>query len=310
MDTPSITKLLNNEHFKNYLDTTPNPNKFINRLEKISETNKIGRLLRCFPEELSEDKIYSSLLMNINMDYNEVFQKVPTDFEINESINRIHTGNANQIGINFKKNIPKEKKNLEEETRRIACASFYFLDTEEGKKLLIENIQGDIHRGTGWYTDREIMRVFGKLNTFYKTNWRVGILQQVYDYGKMQKAEVKGIIPGLFALWSVSIQEYPMYALDYLSTYLKIGIPLENIEFKNATYQNINPNWQNIIPFLEKKTTEEKIQIVRDAANAYRKAFKTNRDGWLFKNAITMEEYKSNCINAYERIFSTMLCEK
>jgi hypothetical protein len=296
--------LLQDMHFKKYLDSAHNPKKVLDRWEKMLDTNKVHELLNTFPKTLDKDEKYSSLLMNLTIDYNQIINRLPKGFSLIESNepDSTHVDNTNQIDIYFNDILSKGIN--EPSTFKVACMSFYFLDTKKGKELRIENIQGEISTASGYFSDNEIKRVFGKLSTFYSVNWKQGLLQQVYDYGKEQGMTIKGELPGIFYFYShrSSLPEYPIYTLDYLTTYLKIGIPLDNIIIRTVP-EDIKSRWEKTFSFLRTKTDEEKVSFVKQAADAYRKEFRQNKND-LYKHQLALSAFENNCKKTYERVFS------
>jgi len=292
---------LNNTYFKKHLDNAQDKDRIISQLEKATELGKINWLLDAFPKTLDDEEIYSSLFLNISTDYSKIITKYPSEFRVAESKDRIHVGHTNQMGVYYDGRISEY---IDYPDARVASFSFHFLDTKNGKELLLEGIQGDIYKDSGHLTFKEAKRMFGKLNTYYGVDWRQGILKQVYDYGKEQGMNVKGNIPGIFYLFGSSITEYPLYALNYLSTYLKIGIPFEDITFRRVIEDDIRTPMVNACKFLESKSYDDKASLIQKAASEYGAQFSSNRDAWLWKHKIELRDYEKNCVIAYKKIFS------
>jgi hypothetical protein len=184
--------------------------------------------------------------------------------------------------------------------------SFYFLDTKNSKELILENIQGNIRLDDRQYSYKQINHVFDKLRTFYGVDWRQGLFQQVYNYGKKQGMTVRGKIPGMFYDTNSFEAAYPLYALNYLGVYLQIGIHLDDIVFKKSS-DKWNSHWQNVVSYLKNKSPEERIILVKKAAKEYRTFFTRNKHIWKYEHKMDEIIFKKNCENEYKRIFSEIL---
>jgi hypothetical protein len=299
--------LLRNAHFKTYLNNAYNPEEVLDRWDKTLDMNKVRLLQKIFPKTFDEDEIYSSLILNLTADYNKIINRLPKGFSVVEPIEQdsfIHVGSTNQIDIYFNEVLSKGR--FEPGIFKVACMSFYFLDSKKGKEIRIENIQGEISTASGYFSDKEIKRVFGKLNAFYGVNWKQGLLQQVYDYGKEQDMNVKGELPGIFYLPCASVPnsmpEYPLYTSDNMTAYLNIGIPLDDIIIGSVP-KDIETRWERTFAFLRTRPDEEKVSLIRQAANTYRKEFTSNRNN-LHEQKLTPSTFEENCRKAFEQVFS------
>jgi hypothetical protein len=96
-----------------------------------------------------------------------------------------------------------------------------------------------------------------------------------------------------------------MYALNYLSTYLKIGIPIDNIRFQRVS-EDI-PSWDDAKAFLRTKSQEEQITIAHNAAEAYRQFYTTSKRKGLQGDIQNWKNHKDECKQEYHRIFSEIL---
>ncbi len=260
-------------------------------------------------EKVPEEYLYPSIMMNLGIDFNEVFPKVPKKFEIKESFNLIHFGTTNQVGFFIEDNLLKENY----ESPRIAVASFYFANSDNGKEMHIESVQGELRSGNLRLTRREINKFYGKLGANYDVNWRIGLAQEMHDYGISQGAVVKADIPDAFG---THMDSYPNYALNYLRTYLSTGIPLENISFDKISLRDelrifekdsieekdsINTVWDPVKQYLEPLSNEDRIATVSKAISKYAKAHAQNKE-LQSRDFLTYKGYLSKCGSDFKRI--------
>jgi len=303
--------LLRNTHFKTYLNNAHNPEEVLDRWEKALDTDKVHGLLKAFPKTFDEDETYSSLLLNLTANYNQIINKLPEGFsviEAEESNELVHLGITNQIDIYFNNILSKERH--KPSTSKIACMSFYFLDSKKGKELRIEEVQGEISTARGHFSDKEIQRVFGKLSTFYGVNWKQGLLQQVYDYGKELGMNVKGEIPGIFHFYNgtSSMPQYPIYTIDYLTAYVNIGIPTDDIIISPVP-EDIQSQWDKAFSFMKTKTNKEKDLLMKRANNAYREEYKLYKKD-LDEQKLTHSDFEEKFKKTYIKIFSEVFSDR
>src|SRR3989344_2864621 len=226
----SLIRLVSNGKIKDresFLKKIYNDNvQYINSEEKLG---KINRFLEYFPSFLSEDELFSSINLNLKFNFDNLQIPLPENFNIFESKTAIHIGNLNQLSIEY--------SGAESEKRRIACLSLYFLNRDKQRELRLNNIQGEIKPtrfGYFFNKKRKIHRIFGKLDYFYGKDWRAGLIEKIKSFGEKEGMKVIGEMPGIFSHLGSSISEYPLYSLYYLNSFLKAGIPLENIDFRGV----------------------------------------------------------------------------
>lgn len=298
-------KFMQTDEFQEKLKSHPNADSIHNKLTDDSSNWIYRRILEKLEEKVDENNVLESFFLNANINYGKIFPSLSTEFTVKESTKKIHVEVIHQAEIYFNGDLTNNSK--KKNSARIATLGFYFSKTNEGTELHIENIQGDIHTSSGNYTNREIMRVFGKLNACYDQNWRAGIAQDIKNYGVEQEAVVKADIPGLFYFLDSSMPQYPLYTINYLNTYLNIGIPLDNIEFgqtpdTNTKHVFVNSLWKDVTTFLETKPLDEQTKLLADASKEYGTLHKQYELEWLSNDHISTDDYEANCERAFKKI--------
>lgn len=293
-----IQMLLRTQQFRRYVDSLPNPDAFLEKLGLPETQCKLTSLEEAFPEEFNPEQVKESLLLNLQQDYDSMVSDLPPDFRARESKAAIHVGNTNQIEICYDGKINNK---INRENVRIACIGLHFRDIGNARLMYFENVQGELKEG-GYYSRREVRRIFGKLNSHFGDDWRVGILRQLIKYAHNRDMEVRGQVPGLFYFFASSITQYPLYSLNYVQTYLKSGISLEHIEFKPIDHRT-RGIWPKAMVFLATKNQEERLGLIRLAAGEYAQSRDYLRHQWLKEKTIDCETFDESCEEEFARVF-------
>ena len=295
-------EVLQTDRFQEYVESLRDPNAFLESLDWELNERKINRFKKVLPDDFSVDQLVSSLLLNLQQDYDAIITDLPPGFHARETRERtVHVGNTNQIGIHYEGEI---KKGEDKSDTRIACVSFHFRDIGGGHFMYLENVQGELKEGH--YSRREIRRIFGKLNSHFGEDWRIGLLRQPLKYARDQGMEVKGNVPGVFYFIRDSLIEHPIYALNYVQTYLRLGLPLEDITF-NPTPKEIQARWDRAISFLETETPEERLRLLSLAAREYTKTYDRLHHQWLEEEDINYPMFEAGCKKEFARVFTKYL---
>lgn len=300
----AIEALSQTEQFKNYLDSLQDPGSFEQRLVLEATRFKIDRLEEHLPRGLTPDQLAATILLNLQQDYDFVVTDLPAEFQAKESLHSIHPECTNQIGIYYWGEIQKGKK---VENFRVACLSLHFLDMGDKQVMYINNVQGELNEERrGHFSHREVRRVFGKLNSHFREDWRVGLVRQVIEYARDRSMEVKGRVPGVFWFLGDSLPEYPLYSLYYVQTFLQSGIPLENIEFAQLP-KNVQLRWRDTVDFLQTKTLDERLHLLALATDEYAKSYRRFKYQWFREKAIDLSTFEANTAREGLRVFAEYL---
>lgn len=293
-----ITKelLLKYEKFQKHLNSLENKDSFIDRLDSFLQSYKLENFKTNIPKDFTFVNFADSLLLNLQQDYNSIISNLPSDFIARESKERIHIGNVNQIGIYY------------QGKKRVACLNVYFQDKSGSKFMYIDNIQGDIKSSTINSSLKEIHKTFGKLNNYFGEDWRAGLSKQLVDYAKTRDIKVKGKVPGLFFLFESSITDYPIYSLNYVQTFLRSGIPFEDIEISPLQngFEWADSLWSEAISSLKLKDLEDRLTALNSASKEYTKFY---NDSWeeIYKDCSKFEDFKLNCKKESIKVFEKYL---
>lgn len=288
-----IHELLKNQKFKKYRDSLGKGPEFDRYARKARFLDKV------WPEDFTVDQVVDSLLLNLHQDYDSIITDLPSEFSARDCESSIHVGNTNQIGIFYTGKLSKE---VEVSDYRMACLSVHFRDNGE-KGMYIENIQGEIPEEN--FDRRGVRRIFGKLNSHFGEDWRVGLLRQTADYARAKDIKVKGKVPGVFAFIGHSISEYPMYSINYVRTYLQIGIDLEDIEFARL-WEGLH-SWDAAVKSLKTKSPEERIERLSSAANEYGKSYRRLWRECYNESKLNLDEFYEQSQEECKRIFAEYL---
>lgn len=289
-------ELLGTKQFREYLGSLQDPNLFLQKVNSEVNTYKIDMLNNIFPKDFSLDQRVASLLLNLQQDYDTMIKNLPGEFQMKES-GLIHVGNTNQIGVYYNGRIQRGKERF---GSRIACVSLHFRDISGAQIMHIESIQGELIERR--YSRREVRRVFGKLNSYFREDWKVGLLRQLCGYAHDRRMGVKGEVPGIFCFFGSSFREYPMYSLNYVQTYLRAGVSLENIEFRPVP-DDVKTRWDMAINFLKNRNPEERLSLITSAAKAYTNSYTQLRSKWLEEEAKSQGFSVSNEME-FARVFT------
>lgn len=296
-----IGTLSQTEQFRKYIDSLPDPEAFRQKLALEATEFKVSLLERALPQNLTSDQLTASLLLNLQQDYDSLITNLPAEFQAKESKSAIHIGNTNQIGIYYAGKIQNGKGNIKS---RIACISLHFRDIDGAQTMYLEGVQGELKESK--HPRREVRRVFGKLNSYFGEDWRAGLLRQPVKYAYDQGMSVRGTVPGLFSFIATSLPEYPIYSLCYLQTYLRIGVPLEDIEFTQVSAE-IQTKWVDAVNFLKTKTQEERLLLLAQATNEYARSYRRLMHQWLREKTIDVPTFDESTKEEYARIFAQHL---
>lgn len=223
---------------------------------------------------------------------------LPAEFQARESERFIHIGNTNQIGVHYTGEIQKGKGNVD---FRIACISLHFRDIDGTKSMCLEDVQGELKESK--YSRREVRRVFGKLNSYFGEDWRVGLFRQAIGYACDRGMEVKGRVPGVFWFLGDSLPQYPLYSLCYVQTFLRSGIPLENIEFAKVP-DYVQLRWGDVVNFLQTKTLDERLHLLALATDDYARLYGRLKHQWLREKVIDFSIFEANTVREGLRVFA------
>lgn len=295
----TIERLLQTEQFKRYMDLLPNPNAFLQKLDWAATECKVSQLEGAFPKDITVDQLVSSVLLNLQLDYDSMITNLPMGFTAKQSKLYIHACNTNQIGIYY----GDEIRNNTELDNRIACVSLHFRDMDYTRYMYIENVQGELKERK--CPRRDVRKIFGKLNSHFGEDWRVGLVRQLVQYAHDQGMEVRGQVPGVFSLLRNSLPEYPLYSLNYVRTYLRSGIPIENIEFKFVS-EEVQPRWDAARDFLKTKNPEERLHLLDLASKEYTESYRQLRHQWL-EERIDGPTYDTSCKREFGTVFEKYL---
>ncbi len=298
----TIERLLQTEQFQAHIATLEDPEEFLQTVDWAVNDYKVSQLLKAFPKDLTVDQLVASLLLNLQQDYDTIVTNLPPFFSARESKIWIHPGYSNQIGIHFEGKL--RKMDVEDAKRRVATFGVHFRDIDGTQCMYLDSIQGELKEGRHT-TVREIRRVYGKLATHFGEDWKVGLLRQAMEHAHAQDMDVRGRVPGIFCLIGSSRPEYPLYSLNYVRTYLSLGIPLEKIEF-NPVPDDIPANWDGALSFLQTIDPEEQQQRLGAAARDYARAA---RQLWSKINITrpNLATYNALWDNAFTQVFEEHL---
>jgi len=262
----------------------------------------------------SESERISSISLNLGFDFNKIKISLPKNFEICKS-DFLHPENVNQLNI-FSIN----KKNSLEERLHIASMGFYLSKKNKNNFFILTGIQGEIHsrnpsfdrnkiepnsgKKGNFLTKREMKRkthrIFGKLNNFYKTDWRTGLIRELKLFGKEKGFEMKAEMPPIFYLIGSSISKYPLYSMYFLNSSIQSGISLKNINFKKTPIE-FKEEWKKIKLKIV-KTPEENFDYINNLSIKYRQFFSVQEQLLFEEEKIGFEEYEKNCINKFKEL--------
>lgn len=294
----AIETLSQTEQFRKYMDLLQDPGTFRQKLGLETTKFKIDRLKEALPPDLTPDQLATTILLNLQQDYGSMIVDLPAEFQARESEHAIHVGNTNQIGVHYTGEIQKGKGNVD---FRIACISLHFRDIDGTQSMYLEDVQGELRESK--YSCREVRRVFGKLNSYFGEDWRVGLLRQTLNYAYDQGMQVKGKVPGIFWYMGSSLAEYPFYSFCYVQTYLRVGIPLENIEFKPVS-DDVQIKWGDAVNFLKTRDQEERLHLLTLAIDDYAKSYRRLRYEWLKEKTIDVFTFDANTEREGARVFA------
>lgn len=253
-----------------------------------SSVYDIKNLLRRINYDSKENRL-KSISLNLSLDLNEMKINLPKNFNIRPS-NLIHPENIHQLSILY-----NESKNSSDNDLWIASTGFYLLAGKEQNKFIINSIQGQLK-----YPEKDKIikkrgsRIFGKLNSFYKEDWRVGIIKGIKDLGEKKNLEVFGKMPPIFYLFGSSTAEYPLYSTYNLLSFLKADISLDNILFENTPI-DFKSNWNSIIPKIREEDLSKGILSLENLSREYRKFYSNQKNLWLSSGEIKLNEFEKNC---------------
>ncbi len=306
MEVIEMKLLEQTEEFKKCVTSLENPDFFLNKYkEAVNDDGEylIERLSKVFPEELTQSQWISSILLNLQQDYGAIISDLPDEFRSEESKSCIHVGNSNQIRVYYNGIL---RKGGEKANKWVACIGLHFRDMGDAQVMCLEDIQGELREGSR-FSRREVRRIFGKLNTHFDGDWRIGLLKQPIQYARDREMKIIGRVPGLFFLFGSSIAEFPMYSLNYVRTYLQSGIALEDIEFDKIQRDDLRTTWDTALDVLKTKDHAERLHLLNSAANEYIKTYDIFYDRLLNDKMFKYSEYEKRLQEEFARVFEKYL---
>jgi predicted DNA binding CopG/RHH family protein len=263
------------EHTK-ILDYVPNKDKIkikdyihtkvFSLIKTKTDISRVGDLIRILPSYLTMDQKIESIVYNLKFDFNKMHIDLPKGFIKERNDLDRHGENPNETKIIYLENGKKQD---------VATFNFYFIKKNKSIELRINNLQGSIN-ATKLKMHNQIInynRLFGKLNAFYKEDWRVAITKRINNFGKQNNYKVILELP--FRYLPTRNNDYIRRLFQYLETGIRAEIPIKNISlvnvlntesskeliFKSIT-GDLKTGLKDLLDRIKNKPKEEQIRIV------------------------------------------------
>jgi hypothetical protein len=256
--TLGITSAKEKEKTVNYIY-----NRLSNHIKNKNDVFRSIKLIGILYSHLNVEQQIESVIYNLQFNFNKIPINLPEGFIKKTNYVDGHVESPNEIKIIYVENNNKQD---------VATFNIYLIKKGESVELRINNIQGAVRSSHFLHKNVNYRRFFGKLNNYYKDDWRVGIVKQVNEFGKANRLKLKLELPKIYSAKSTGNQ-YLLSILDYLETGLKAGISLENISVFNVhkyvpnksetkSLLDYKTGLINLMARIKNKPKEEQIRIV------------------------------------------------
>lgn len=262
---------------------TPQKRKALLR-QLLSYSSNFSRTL---PNGLTPKEKAESLLYNLNYNFSKFRLKLPENFILEKEIISKHPGAPNELNIRYK---TASKENLD-----IATINFYFVKKGNSVELRVNVIQGLLNTKRKDINRKEVFDNFNKLNSFFKEYWRVAVIRGIKDFAKKGDYKLICEMPRNWEYGGVSpvvINRYLKYSFEYLESFIKAGIPVENIDFQRVykgtdskTKQEFDfkEGFYNLVERIKGRPLKEQERIIENLRSKQSKLYVVSKKAFASK---------------------------